>query len=113
MARIEATEHNQAPVNPDKLYPSQALPGVTIMWRGGEINCYNLLKQLKQHGLPFVDQIQDIKFRMGSCGLEYYREYQREADPRYLGWRTCENGDNQVYFDKVKEMQTSAPEIKP
>lgn len=100
--------------NPDLVHKSRALPGVTVVWRNGEINCRNLPEQLEHLGLPFVDRIRNTRFRMGSCGLEYYRRYRgKDWMQRTRGWQVCENGDHQVYFDLVKTMQQpSTPQVE-
>lgn len=97
---LKETIEQIAEANPEILYTSKAIKGVTIIWRGGEINSSNLPEQLLKYDLVFVPKIHDTKFRMEDYGLEYFRESRDR-------WVHCENGDHQVYFDFVKAIQNS------
>lgn len=80
-----------------KIYRSQ-LQGIAVIWRNGEINCYNLAERLHQEDLQFVDRLGGIQYRLGSFGSDTL-EYLDKDDL----WRVCENGEHQIYFDLLMQ----------
>ncbi len=95
--------------------------GMTTQAYQGNVHSFNLVEQMKAHGLPFLEEVDGIKFQIRFDGAQpHYDEVGRTEDgylilrPRQeIGrlrfynqqtnrWEVADGGGHQAYFDAVK-----------